>query len=621
MFSSSFIDHLPHVFFGSLGVALLVGVVRSAAPAGAGLTPGRRAARLVGVPLAYLALVVGLGHAASFAPATSAAAMAFALVSPVSRAGVARKLAARIRANEKTDRALAELVALDLAVRDCEAAQSDAYRFRARATWPRVVAACGPSERAARALFEDARFEDAAVAFESARRARPGARMEIDELTAYVLAKHTEFAAATLRAMEPHGPRPGALSCMADAIATYGGATAPPSERSRCQAMGLVFDFPSVPKPRYEARRWAPSTCAPHRKAGSDDSSQQQACGVDHPYFAPPGLILAFASDETDPPAAIARWRLHVDDAAGAFGVVDRELESYSWAAPLYARALREEHQALMRLAQRDYPELVWIRTDCHEELRVPAGHPLAERAARDRELYDPARDAADQANLEGREEALAWAYDVAVEGLDGARAKRYEARSSRGPAAAGEPATFRDRRLPLLLAFSSEAARAFFGASAALDDAALGDAPLRDEAVRDAAIAGSGTRLAERLRALDVSGAGVVDVVGLTIPEGREALASFSRHDARFACHEVGRRSGPRCSVVALLGALGARHRVARAVGDERTVRETREALDRVIALVRDPWVRSEVLGTVLGVAGLLLNPPEGDGAAPPRE
>jgi hypothetical protein len=72
---------------------------------------------------------------------------------------------------------------------------------------------------------------------------------------------------------------------------------------------------------------------------------------------------------------------------------------------------------------------------------------------------------------------------------------------------------------------------------------------------------------------------------------------------------------------VVALLGALGARHRVARAVGDERTVRETREALDRVIALVRDPWVRSEVLGTVLGVAGLLLNPPEGDGAAPPRE
>jgi hypothetical protein len=46
MLSVSFIDHLSHVFFGSLGVALLLGVVKAAASRAPKLTPGRRVARM-----------------------------------------------------------------------------------------------------------------------------------------------------------------------------------------------------------------------------------------------------------------------------------------------------------------------------------------------------------------------------------------------------------------------------------------------------------------------------------------------------------------------------------------------------------------------------------------------
>ena len=133
MVSTSFIDHASHVFFGSLGLALLIGLVRSAAPR---LTPGLRVARLGGVPLLYFALLMALSHAASFAPPTIAPAMAVALVSPVSRVTAVRKLGTLIRESEKTERGVETLVALDLSIHDCRTAEADAYRFRARSTWP-----------------------------------------------------------------------------------------------------------------------------------------------------------------------------------------------------------------------------------------------------------------------------------------------------------------------------------------------------------------------------------------------------------------------------------------------------------------------------------------------------
>jgi len=600
MLTLSFIDRASHLFFGSLAVALLLGIGKSLAPR---ITPWRRVARLVGTPLVFVALFTGIAHAASFCHATSTSAMAVALVSPMSRGAAARKLAARIRANEKTEHAVAELVALDLAARDCEAAQVDAYRYRAWATWPKLEAVCGPSVWAARALFEEARFEDAAVAFEDVRRARPDTWMEIDELTAYVLTKRTAVAAATLRALKPRGSVPGELACLADAVATYGGSKAPwgpPPERSRCPELGLGFLFASMPpNPPSTPERLEPATCVPQRKSAREDSLyHQMPCAFGPPRYAPMKGVIPFVTEESASPAMRARWLLFIDDHAGALAVVDRELGTYGWNAPLYPSAVRAEHQALMREAQRHYPETIWIRSDCEEEIRVANDHPLAKRVAKDRELYDPARDEADRAHAAQREEALAWAYDVAAESLNGAQAALYRAGSSGRPRTVdGVVMPGSDRRVPLLLAFSSRAAQDFFDGA--------------DVVVREAAVAGSGTRLAQRLRALDVSGAGVVDSVGQNIPEGRGALAAFSRYDARFDCGGGDRKA--RCSAMALLGALGTRHRVARAAGDERTVRETREALDRAIARMSGLGLQNEPLATVLGVGEAILEAPDG--------
>jgi hypothetical protein len=158
--------------------------------------------------LVYFALLMALAHAASFAPPTLAPAMAVALVSPVSRLTAARKLAALIRESEKTERSVEALVALDLSIHDCRTAESDAYRYRARTTWPKVNQACGPSESAARALFEDGKLEEAALAFEAARNARPGAWMAVDELTAYVITKRGfKASAASVPAPRVHTVR------------------------------------------------------------------------------------------------------------------------------------------------------------------------------------------------------------------------------------------------------------------------------------------------------------------------------------------------------------------------------------------------------------------------------
>lgn len=112
--------------------------------------------------------------------------------------------------------------------------------------------------------------------------------------------------------------------------------------------------------------------------------------------------------------------------------VADRELRGFTWNAPLYAKALRDEHEALMASAEREDPGNLWIRADCSKEIRVPAQHPLAKRVAKDRELYDAERDGTDRGNLWARDEATRWAYKLALLALDGVRAQGYWTRHSR---------------------------------------------------------------------------------------------------------------------------------------------------------------------------------------------
>jgi len=605
MVSTSFVDHVSHVFFGSLGLALLLGLVRGAAPR---LTRERRAARVVGIPLVFFVGLMALAHAASFAPPSVAPAMAVALVSPVSRESAVRKLGTRIRESDKTERTVNTLVALDLSVHDCLNAESDAYRYRARAGWAKVIQACGPSELAARALFEEGRLEDAALAFESARKARPGQWLAIDELTAYVLTKRASLAGAALRTITPkHASLTADLSCLADAFEIHAG-----SRTSWGPALGVACDdvraalarsaAQPAPPPALQAPA-APATCVPHRNTEPRDVQIVQSCSGPDGYPFRPTEPAPFAS-EADGAASRASWLSQIDDHEGALALADRELGKFTWNAPLYPRALRDEHDALVARAWGEDPGNLWVRADCSRELRVPPGHPLAARVAKDRELYDAIRAEADWANLSGRDRALKWAYALAVHSLEGARAQGYWARHSAPPSAPGELTTFTsDSRLPLLLAFS--------GASA---DLAFGDA---DAALHEAAVAGSGTRLARRLRALDGTGEGTLDVMGKTIPEGQASLVAFLRFDARIACDRrtmpMDQRA-PRCTALALVRALGVRHRLARAVDDGATVREAHEALDRVLGHEGGAWLRDQRLAALFAVADRLLTVPEGE-------
>lgn len=616
MVSAFFVDHTPHLFFGSLGVALLVGVVRGAAPR---LTRERRFMRFLGIPLVYFALLMAFAHAASFSPSTFGPGMAAALISPASRETAVRKLGAMVRENDKTEHDVEALVALDLAIHDCPSAESDAHRYRARATWPKVTKACGPSVAAARALYEDGRLEDAATAFEAARAVRPATAMTIDELTAYLLTKRAHVAGAALRRVAVVGAGDAktkslvanGLECLADAVEVYAGLrTEWAAFGPDCSVLAEVLrPRPTEPNPQGagSASASAPElvgspakmSCVPHRNTeSSEHASRYASWGSRGPVFDFLDPI-PFAS-EADGAIARAVWLTQLDEHEAALALMDRELGRYTWNPPLYPPALREEHAALLASAQYEAPGNVWTREDCTQEIRVPANHPLAKRVQMDRSTYDASRDEADQSILWAREDALRWAYRVAVDGLEGERARGYAARHNESPSTSPMDKLEPDARLSLLLGFSSESARIAFREL--------------DEGVRDAAIAGSGTRLVRRLRALDDSGRWTLDVVGETIPEGRASLQSFSRHEARLNCQRrnvPAEQRAPRCTALSLIRALGERHRVARAVGDTPTMDQSRESLHRLLQHEGGAWLRDKRLARLLHQADRMLTVP----------
>lgn len=591
-----FIDHASELFFGSLAFALLVGLVRSAAPR---VPLRRRFARLFGTPLVFLGLLVTVAHLASSARPSFGPAMALALVSPVSRVGAVRKLGAWIRENEKTPLLVEQLVALDLTAHDCAAAESDAYRYRARSSWPKIGSLCGPSPLAARALYEDGHLDEAAVAFERARISRPGGRLEIDELSAYIVTKRVAVAIPSLRMMSVGSWQ---FACLADALAEHAG-TKDPGPSSRDERCGDVLApiFVAPPSFHHPTRgERTPPRCAPHREI--EDPPTQQPCSPEPPAYVPAVPSTFPIATERDGAQERAGWLLAIDDFRGALATIEPELAKYGSAPRAYSDEPRKQHEELLADVRKDDPGNVWIDASCNAEARVPPGHPLAARVASDRARFDPARDAVEREAFWNRALALGWAYSVAVASLDGEQSRLYLERAAGSPLPRGTLGTFGlDRAHPIFLAFTSEAAR----------DELSG----LDPALVDAAAAGSGTALAARLRALDASGVGVADIVGRTIPNGRAALVSFSRFDARLDCDRprADKSIQTRCSLFSLVGALGKRHRVARAVGDEDTMRESRQAIDRLVGDEANPWRAAGKLGAMLFIAEevLLSDPP----------
>ncbi|MBK8212195.1 MAG: hypothetical protein IPK71_00475 [Myxococcales bacterium] len=549
------------------------------------------ARRFVG-PVVYVGAVTLVGFLASLAPSSWGPAMAMALVSPLGRSRASAKLAARLREEEKTEERVTALVAADLAKGDCRAAAIDAYRYRARASFSRIDDVCGPSPEIARSLFEEGRMEDAARAFERARHVHPDTRLEIDELTAYVLTGRGAVGAAALRKMRLRPEDTIDAGCLATAIEAHAGSEV----EGALAALGdgcpvLRLDLTPVKK--------APSAVSPNQEAARCALRPVPKCQGPGPYardhldplpFVPPGEQVSSRAD----------WLAQRDDTEGALALVEHELRGLGSATPLYAPEIRAAHEALVARLRGESPSHVRVRADCTEELRVPVGHPLFAQVEADRNAYDVARDEADRERLSARDSALDWGYRIAVLALDGKRAESYFTASSQAKRAP-EPGVFRTipdvTRATLLQRFSPEAA------ARALERA--------DAQVREAAVAGSGSRLARRLHELGESGWGTLDVVGVTLPEGRSSLVTFSRYEARLDCRRRVARDwdmAPHCTALALVRALGARHRVARAVGDADTVRDSGEALDRLLSHGGGKWLTNQPQAIVLAHADRFL-------------
>lgn len=585
MISPLFITHASRVFQVALATAALLGLLRAAAPR---ISREQRGWRLVGTPLVFFAWVMAAAHAASFAPPTNAPAMALAFVSPVSREIARRKVRDMIRASEKTAQSVETLVLLDLAAGDCEGAQADAYHSRARSSWPAVSRACGPSDMQARALFEDGELEEAAVVFEAVRAGNPTRPISVDELTSYALTKRASVASAALRVSAkglPPGGGDNERKCLAEAFERVAGLRHEWTEPV-LSSMCVNVHHAVTPEASLAPSESGPGPfagCVPHQRT----DRPSRGCGFTGREDLSAPSPFAAAGDE---PARHANWLSQLDDTAGALAVVDRQLAGFAWGQPLYTREQHERHSILFDQVQAQDAGNIWVRADCTEEMRVPANHPLAKEVAADRALYDPSRGTAEIDNEWARNAALEHAYRIALDGLDGERARGYRARHSRTEASV----TFLgDTRLPLLLAYSP-----------ADVDAALRD---QDAILREAAKAGSGARIADRLRAQQSSGLGILDVVGKTIPEGREALRAFLAFDARLDCHRTA-PAGLRCTALSLVRALGERHRMARAVGDALTLRESEASLARLLQHGGGAWLRDTLLLRVLDLAHLEL-------------
>lgn len=585
--SPFYLGHVSTGFVALLAASVLYGLVRAGER---GLTRSRRAARAFWTPLFFFVAVMVAAHAASFAPPSSRFAMALAVLSPAHREKVARKLRPRVLAETKTDETVRGLLELDRVAFGCPEAVADASLLRADGAWARIDAACGPSVASATAAYHDGRLADAANQFSAARaRSSSKSKATVEELSSLLLLDRRSDALALVRSekREP-GPAADALGCLEDALVLYAENRSGPLRHSlsgACYALGGTFAS------EHAAARDERPLCTRHVR----------------PRRAPPCAAGCIESGVPDPIASLrnvagpsffgreriakAAWLVRVARAKEASALFDEELLALGTAEPLYPSTLVAARERFLDDLVEEVPGSVFVDEDCFTKVALPPGHPRAKEAHAFDVRYDERRDAADRGRLFERDEVLARAATAALDAGDLARAEGYIARRTSAP--------LRSSTLALRHAFSrADAGAALYG---------------REHEAFESAVAGDGAALARDLRAIGGSGVGTIDVVGATIPLGRDELRAYSRHEARLRCHEG--VDNVACGPGALAVALGGRVRVARAVGDERTAKESQEAIARLLA-APGRWVEEPRLFALTYAAQEILRD-ESDSAA----
>ena len=556
-----YLRHVSTLFAALLAVSVLYGLARAAER---GLSTNRRVSRALWTPVFFFVLFMIAAHAASFAPASSRFAMALAVLLPAHREKVARKLRPSVLAETKTDALVLGLVELDRLALGCTEALADAAVLRAGAgaegAWARLDAVCGPSVGSAIAAYHQGRLADAVATFTAARtRSASSAKASAAELSSLLLLDRRREALALVRSeTRAPGPEADALGCLEDALALYADDRSGPVRRAleaACGELGATFagerSVPEAPKP----------LCTRHPR----------------PRSAPPCEHGCFVSPLPDPIAALrdvagphaigqerrakAEWLVRAGRGGDASPLLDAELVALGTREPLYPATLVAEREAFFNRLGEDAPGSVVIEEDCTTAVSLPAGDARAKEARAFAVRFDERRDRADRGRLAVRDQVLARAATAALDAGDLARAEAYLAQRTSAPT--------RSSTLALQHAFSSDEARAaLYG---------------REYEAHASAAAGDGAAIVNALRAISGSGVGTIDVVGATVPRGRADLRAYSRHEARLVCCE-GIDTVDDCGPGALVVALAGRARVAHAIGDDRTAKESNEAIDLLL-------------------------------------
>ena len=571
MLSETFVHRASQAFVPFLLIAIGLGLGLAVRRPGSRF---ERLARAIGTPFLAFVFLTTLGEVARRLPASWGLAMGVALVPPTSRVQAAERLRAQLFAEPKDVARARTILALDAVIERCERSTEDALRLHLADEASRIAERCGTHSVAARAHYEEGDFERATAEYREARKKAPEAPLELTELTAALVSGHHEEASRLLR---EGANREGFITkasfvCLANAIDTKvarPGATLPKSPTDdQCNLLAEWFSTTRADGPGVANLERTLPRC--------DDAWSTGERGIFGHGRPPVELPASAARVSLDPFVTMDErtdeegWNAPVLQSFGAISESHRARGRWLSLLGLHEAALAQFDRGLASIGPRAAdpslealgaevralePDSVKRLPSCQTAVRVPATSPLAARVRAIPGAASPYFEAEAWSNVRAGlilERARALARDFRV-----ADARRALAQLPSG----GGP-DVRTDVLDLRETFAKAAARKL--------------SAHRDEELEALVATGNGKVIAEALIKRKSSGVGIIDVVGRSLPEGREALVPFVAYEAKLECGS--------CGVYSLLRSLGDHGRMAAAVGDTSTMARTSAARDRIL-------------------------------------
>lgn len=547
-------------------------------------------AQVVLAPVCALAILGAVGEVTIRGGEKNPTLASLATMTPFRRQDGLAALRAQADVRESVNEStLVRAAELDHVRGRCGAASDDYFFANRPKEAAETAERCGDPARAARAWFVYGEMDRAAKAFESARKGDPRMPPSISEVTAYFTTERFDRAAdaghALLAAWD--GPRASRdqLSCVVDALdkraggthdhgnlaahakeegtqlpctllladATEGAARTAVFEQApydmRAPLLRSALGWPLVKKRDYYGGQYLPLSI---KFSAVDLFTRPKEVVFAMPFALARDAVrdarafddvqsMALANQFSEREAAFLSFQ---GDLPGALAVLD---EAGKRLEPFAKRSYTDEQK-------REWESRTWrISNDFDFDAYQ---RKLDEEEKRIRAFYDPARD-------EVERHAVDLTHDLRLTRVAVlARAGRVDEARALVPVTLPDGVHTQDESLLL----------AFLNATGSYDPRALevlgrGDGREVNRKLWLLAQAGDGEPLAQKLRELDADGRGVVEIAGAHLPEGRAALARWSRYAYPAPCAT--------CGLYPLVNALASHRDAALAVGDLATVSE----------------------------------------------